>query len=107
MPNRALFIASLVLVSCGAPSDVDSASDMDGVAVDDLSDCAKECFAFGTAGCAGICDQCNPPNGDPQVALAGAYVTDCETAERLACGGATELKACVQDTCGGIYDGTH
>jgi hypothetical protein len=64
-----------------------------------LTDCEKECLAFSVEGCADITMQCDDGTGT-NFAFAGAYVTDCDTAKRPACGTIADTHSCVVE-CGG------
>jgi hypothetical protein len=58
-----------------------------------INDCQKECIAFTTEGRANITSQCEDGTGT-DFAFAGAYVTDCATAKRLACGDIVTTNDC-------------
>jgi hypothetical protein len=99
MPNakRLACLLALILAACVVP---DGAEPPVGVDQEAVSDCMKQCHAFATAGCSGISRQCDDQNDDDNpFAFAGAYVTSCDTAIHLACGGVKELRECLQETC--------
>jgi hypothetical protein len=107
MPNAKPLacLLALVLAACIVPDGGDGGDGGDepvGVDQEPVNDCMKQCYAYATAGCRDITEQCNDAdddNGQRGFAFAGAYVTTCTPAIHLACDGVNELRVCLTETC--------